>query len=137
MVRGARLEHYLEAAPDSHSFIFADEFHSPKQLADYLLYLDRNSSAYMEYFEWKPRLFGKFAETVRNRRNMKLAKDLASFDQPLFCELCVRLHNETYLNNSPKSVKLTDVFSPDKDCRDPGEANVVWTFIKSVIGHCM
>lgn len=136
VVRGARLEHYLEAAPDPRSFVFADEFNSPKHLADYLHYLDRNSSAYMEYFEWKPRLFDKFAETVRNRRKMKLENDLARFDQPLFCELCARLHNETYLSK-PKSVNLTDVFNPYKDCRDPGEANVVWTFIKSIIGHCM
>ncbi|XP_018655238.1 putative alpha(1,3)fucosyltransferase [Schistosoma mansoni] len=35
-----------------HSFIHVDQFESPAKLADYLKYLDRNETAYNEYFAW-------------------------------------------------------------------------------------
>ncbi|KFD61984.1 hypothetical protein M514_05683 [Trichuris suis] len=35
------------------SFIAADDFKGPKQLADYLNYLNRNWTAYIEYYKWK------------------------------------------------------------------------------------
>ena len=41
--------------PGEHSVIRTAEFASPKQLAAHLLYLDRNSTAYREYFAWKDR----------------------------------------------------------------------------------
>uniref|UniRef100_H2YWD9 Fucosyltransferase n=1 Tax=Ciona savignyi TaxID=51511 RepID=H2YWD9_CIOSA len=34
------------------SFIHADDFESPAKLATYLLYLDKNDTAYREYFKW-------------------------------------------------------------------------------------
>ncbi|KAJ1630070.1 hypothetical protein T492DRAFT_1005969 [Pavlovales sp. CCMP2436] len=39
------------------SVILADQFAGPKQLADYLHYLDRNRTAYLEYFKWQPKAF--------------------------------------------------------------------------------
>ena len=38
-----------------HSHIDTKDFSDPKSLADYLTYLDGNSSAYLEYFTWKKR----------------------------------------------------------------------------------
>lgn len=49
---GAPPEDYAAVAPP-HSFLHVDWFASPKALADYLLYLDRNHSAYNEYFAWR------------------------------------------------------------------------------------
>ena len=42
-----------EFAPGERSVIRTADFASPKQLAEYLLYLDRNDTAYREYFSWK------------------------------------------------------------------------------------
>uniref|UniRef100_A0A5S6QNM8 Fucosyltransferase n=1 Tax=Trichuris muris TaxID=70415 RepID=A0A5S6QNM8_TRIMR len=35
------------------SFIAADDFESPKELADYIYYLNSNLTAYVEYYKWK------------------------------------------------------------------------------------
>ncbi|CAH8446769.1 unnamed protein product [Heterobilharzia americana] len=48
---GAKKSDYLRVAP-LNSFIHVDDFNSIKQLADYLHYLNRNTSAYNEYFSW-------------------------------------------------------------------------------------
>jgi hypothetical protein len=47
------------------SIVLADRFKSPKELADLLHYLDRNRSAYLEYFKWRP---SAFAESPAGRR---------------------------------------------------------------------
>uniref|UniRef100_A0A914WA11 Fucosyltransferase n=1 Tax=Plectus sambesii TaxID=2011161 RepID=A0A914WA11_9BILA len=44
---------YYEKISPPHSFIHVDDFRSPKELAAYLHYLDKNDSAYNEYFAWK------------------------------------------------------------------------------------
>ena len=43
---------YSQAAPP-HSFINALDFDSPRKLAEYLNFLDKNSSEYLKYFQWK------------------------------------------------------------------------------------
>ena len=47
---GAELEEYTRLAPQ-HSFIHVDQFNAPKELADYLLELDRDEEKYNEYFQ--------------------------------------------------------------------------------------
>nr|XP_056704262.1 alpha-(1,3)-fucosyltransferase 11 [Euleptes europaea] len=39
--------------PNNHSIILIDDFESPKELADYLHFLDRNPDEYMKYLEYK------------------------------------------------------------------------------------
>lgn len=66
---------YASIAP-AHSYIDALQF-SPRQLADYLMLLDRNDTLYREYFWWKPYY------RVRN---------LIDTNKQVFCELCAALH---------------------------------------------
>ncbi|CAH8873143.1 unnamed protein product [Trichobilharzia szidati] len=51
IVMGASIEEYKMIAPP-YSFIHVDEFESPAKLAEYLYYLNRNDTAYNEYFAW-------------------------------------------------------------------------------------
>ena len=67
---GANYSHF---AP-KHSFIDVHDFASPRHLADYLKYLDKNQSAYEEYFEWR--------------------KTYTPPSYSPWCHLCEKLHNE-------------------------------------------
>ena len=58
------------------SFINAADFDSVKDLADYLKYLDKNDTAYNQYFEWKTKY--------------KVVKY-----QFWLCQLCKALHDPT------------------------------------------
>uniref|UniRef100_A0A914WZF1 Fucosyltransferase n=1 Tax=Plectus sambesii TaxID=2011161 RepID=A0A914WZF1_9BILA len=44
---------YSDLLPHSKIFINAKAYPSMKELAEYLLYLDKNATAYEEYFEWR------------------------------------------------------------------------------------
>lgn len=39
--------------PSSKSMLFADDFETPEKMAEHILYLDKNDTAYQEYLEWK------------------------------------------------------------------------------------
>jgi hypothetical protein len=41
-------------APGKHSFVNVHNFGSPEKLGEYLNYLDKNDTAYSEYFKWRP-----------------------------------------------------------------------------------
>ena len=50
IVMGARPEDYAKVAPYN-SFIHVDQFRGPRQLAEYLLELDRDDEKYNQYFQ--------------------------------------------------------------------------------------
>lgn len=52
IVYGMKLENYIELAPPN-SFIHIDQFASIADLTKYLIYLDKNDTAYANYFAWK------------------------------------------------------------------------------------
>lgn len=52
IVMGAHPDDYKRQAPYN-SFIHVDEYESPKELADYLHKLDKDSELYNSYFQWK------------------------------------------------------------------------------------
>ena len=52
IVLGAYREDYVDTLPP-HSYINVDDFHSIKELTDYLQYLNQNDTAYAAYFAWK------------------------------------------------------------------------------------
>ncbi|KAM7540950.1 hypothetical protein Aperf_G00000021007 [Anoplocephala perfoliata] len=51
IVMGAHKEDYMSILPP-HSYINVDDFKTFQELSDYLLYLDKNHTAYAEYFAW-------------------------------------------------------------------------------------
>ena len=85
IVMGAPREDYERVAPP-HSFIHADDFLSPREMAEYLHYLDRHDAAYNQYFRW--RQTGHFIDTR------------------FFCRLCAMLHDvrRTSSATSPNAV---------------------------------
>ena len=67
---------YCQFAPP-HFYINAREFHSPKDLADYLILLDKSDTLYARYFDWK--------------RDF----DITLLDLSGWCDLCTMAHDET------------------------------------------
>uniref|UniRef100_H2Y538 Fucosyltransferase n=1 Tax=Ciona savignyi TaxID=51511 RepID=H2Y538_CIOSA len=66
------------------SFIHTDDFRSPSDLAEYLLYLDKNDSAYREYFSWMENPTEsdkKFASLYQRSREEALCHKLQSDPQ--------------------------------------------------------
>ncbi len=64
-----------------HSVISVYDYQSPKQLAEYLHYLDNNMEEYLEYFKWKAKY--------------KLVNPRISIPRS-YCKLCEIAHNETF-----------------------------------------
>ena len=76
------------------SFINVRNFRSPKQLANYLLYLDKNDTAYMAYHAWR------------------LDYELVSPDH--LCRICKALHNSSM--TKPRNVDFGQFWNTQKDC---------------------
>ncbi|XP_071535700.1 alpha-(1,3)-fucosyltransferase C-like isoform X2 [Panulirus ornatus] len=88
---------YTKQAPP-HSYIDSMNFPTAKSLAEYLLYLDRNDTAYNEYYRWKrfhqlPHEWARVAKT--------------------YCDMCERLH----LDNTTKVYNLKKWFEKDSHCK--------------------
>ena len=67
------------------SFINVDDFSTVKELGDYLNYLDKNDTAYNEYFKWK--------------NEYKLDEDIGwPFPDIFVCEICKKLHTDRNRN---------------------------------------
>ncbi|XP_047470885.1 alpha-(1,3)-fucosyltransferase C-like isoform X1 [Penaeus chinensis] len=90
------LGNYSVQAPP-HSYIDALSFPTAKDLADYLLYLDRNHTAYNEYFRWKTDYFVSQAWFQRAQA---------------YCALCERLHTD----NGTKVYDLSKWFVQESHC---------------------
>ena len=86
VVLGARKSDY-EAVFPAGSFIFAEDFDTPKKLVDYLNYLNQNHTAYKEYFRWREM-------KVENMPNYKRTTG--------FCHLCRVLHG----------INVDNIFNP-------------------------
>lgn len=80
---------YARLAPP-HSFINAMDFSSPRQLADYLLELDRNDTLYGEYFWWKD--------------HYTVESGLGQMSRHGFCDLCAKLHQDDNVKSYPNLV---------------------------------
>ncbi len=83
------------------TFINVADFKSVKDLANYLTYLDRNDTAYNEYFKWK--------------QSYRLTVDLGwPYPGIWGCEICEKLHN----NHQTRIYdKLSEFWSTNIDCK--------------------
>ncbi len=96
----ADYNHYI---PKS-AYINALDFESPHLLAKYLLYLDRNSTAYNEYFKWKRFIKSDFF----SNNKVKLG---------FLCEMCIQLHLEDYTGIKYKQLdNLKQMFGLKETC---------------------
>ena len=87
------------------SYIDVQQFNTPKQLAQYLQYLDRNITAYAEYFEWK--------------RYFKV-----NWWSKIFCQLCKSLNDATM---PPKTYpNLAEWWVKDSHCIP--QVNFPWSW---------
>jgi hypothetical protein len=114
IVMGPSFEYYKSLAPHQTSFIYAKD---PKSLADLLNYLDRNDTAYLEYFKWKYDLYEKMRQEFNKDEEIN-----GSYQSP-FCDLCDLVHNETFLNQKNKKILMSESFNFIKDCYTKEELN--------------
>ncbi|XP_075044073.1 4-galactosyl-N-acetylglucosaminide 3-alpha-L-fucosyltransferase FUT6-like [Mixophyes fleayi] len=88
IVLGSTRENYERFIP-SDSFIHVDDFPSPKELADYLLDLDKNNQKYEQYFNWRSKLW-PVAEVDWNIN---------------YCKACIALHKAPSYRSLPSLSK--------------------------------
>ncbi|XP_023343120.1 alpha-(1,3)-fucosyltransferase C [Eurytemora carolleeae] len=69
---------YKDVAPP-HSYINVQDFKSPKELAEYLLKLDKNSKDYNRFLDWKT------SHRIQSSRQY--------FKGQMLCDLCEKVHN--------------------------------------------
>lgn len=80
IVYGTSIENYKSVAPP-HSFIHLDEFSNMAALVKYIKYLDKNDTAYNEYFEWKRH---------GSIKTFRLREELGTYDW-LMCDILYKL----------------------------------------------
>ena len=88
------------------SFIDVRDYESPERLADYLLYLDGNDTAYSEYFDW--------------RRGKRRGEDGAWSCHGMagHCAVLRHLLAEREAGRPIRPIDLRNVFSPQASCVD-------------------
>ncbi|KAK6172665.1 hypothetical protein SNE40_016277 [Patella caerulea] len=99
---------YSLLAPEK-SYILTSDFKSVKELAEYLIYLDKNDTAYMEYLEkkWKYEVSSVF---VHNRAYVKR-----------WCtSLCGKAHSWLKENNNHSYGHIKEWYETDK-CQKPND----------------
>lgn len=82
IVIGAPKENYLRLAPPN-SFIYADDFQSAKDLADYIMLLDSNDTMYNTYHQWRENFVA-----VNNFPDLDSTKAITTVPQPNFVYSC-------------------------------------------------
>ena len=141
VVRGARDYQYKKvAAPNS--YINADNFESPKKLADYLNYLTRNETEYSSYFKWKFDLFSDFEKNIIFKNQMINTNQghrffSYSMDKAL-CDLCSTLHNKTFMSAEydNKRWKMKEWYGTKTTCWDKDESRKFFYLITQIFGFC-
>lgn len=136
VVKGAKDFEYKKIALP-YSFINAENFNSPKSLADYLNYLNSNETAYMEYFQSKFDLVKNLKTKLESEKNEQYEKPRDDFTP--FCEICSKLHDTNYLNShlNNKIVKISEWFNPSSECWDQDEPNKFFSWVTKLFGYCI
>ncbi|KAI6655167.1 Alpha-(1,3)-fucosyltransferase 11-like [Oopsacas minuta] len=77
--------------PAEHSVIYAEDFNNPRELADYLKYLEANETAYEEYFSYKVKVTNQRLINAMNDRIWNYYKDGIDFIEGFNCLMCQKL----------------------------------------------
>ncbi|GIX89318.1 glycoprotein 3-alpha-L-fucosyltransferase A [Caerostris extrusa] len=104
VVMGAPKSDYEKLCPPD-SFIHADDFQSPSELAKYLDFLMNNDTAYNSFFDWK--------------KQYKVVNEHGYFGSPSLhlCRICEALNNYNY---KPKTYSdLKSFWNVKTDCKKP------------------
>ncbi|XP_078484957.1 4-galactosyl-N-acetylglucosaminide 3-alpha-L-fucosyltransferase FUT6 [Ciona intestinalis] len=67
------------------SFIFVEDYSSPEALVKHILYLERHTSEYLKYFQWR----NQPPATLQRKGG-----DILNYDVTGFCQLCYMLHHD-------------------------------------------
>ena len=141
VVRGPRREQYQRAVGKEKLYILADDFGGPKELADYLNYLSSNDTAYLEYFEWKMRIYEGLDRVIREEpQKIRMNSNVSTFyhlREP-FCKICSQLHNSTYMNSNTNKRwdKFSEWYSVKNNCWDWEEERVFFYNVAKFFGFC-
>ena len=92
------------AIPGSYINVF--DFSSLKELADYLMFLDKNDGEYNKYFEWK-----KLYKVGGCLRGYNMANHY-----PWMCEICAAANNGSLLRKPKFYKKVQNFYDPEKRC---------------------
>lgn len=109
-------------APSDHSFIDVNDFESTKALAEHLLYLEKNDTAYREYLQWKIDGYSDDFQALVDMscyhslcRSCLLAADMlrldygsSVYDAPLSVHTQPKLNVATSATPSPLTVRLRE-----------------------------
>lgn len=110
--------------PSNHSAIFVNDFNSPKQLADYLTFLNENDAEYNKFLEWK-------TTGITNRYFLKLMKERSwsivdtwksgstNFVEDFECFVCNRVHENLKRKNLGEKEILHIVDKSHLECPEP------------------
>ena len=100
VVLGAYKEDIVKQVPPG-SFIHADDFESPKELAEYLLKLNKDDAAYLKYHEW--------------RKTYSIDYDYRFLGHYAWEKMCTVL-NKRYNESAKWHQKITDFENDKKEC---------------------
>lgn len=89
----ARYDHYMPTS----GYIDVRNYQSPKQLAEYIKYLDGNTTAYLEYFHWR-----QYALQIKQPKYM--------------CELCLRLFLDDHENKTQTLNHIDQYWNKKNQC---------------------
>ncbi|CAG5111975.1 Oidioi.mRNA.OKI2018_I69.chr2.g6240.t1.cds [Oikopleura dioica] len=103
----------VKAVAPPNSYILAEDFDSPKELVEYLEYLDKNNTAYMEYHAWR-NLYTEGPKTADG-----CLQNLGTVNRTI-CLLCrrVREMRAQKKKQSIKSVMSYWKYNVHKECKE-------------------
>ena len=91
------------------------DFKSPKDLADYLLYLDKNTTAYNAYFKWKKHI--SFFDVSPSTSSSFVVEPVMA---PI-CSMCIQLYLERHFDVKMKKQVIEDagrIWNKKLDCNN-------------------
>jgi hypothetical protein len=115
---------YLDYIPNNRSIIHMDAYPDPRDLADYINYLDKNETAYLAYLNYrreavdvsmKDRLNPQFLARWSDEREFQLTSDYCSICHGVVPWWAARTHNTVF-----QDIGRDERFRVDQTC---GESN--------------